>query len=155
MPYLENHGNKEEGCVFCKVQKMPDNPKNLIAWRGINAFIILNRYPSTSGHLMVVPFKHVSTLEALDSDTRNELISLTTRCMHILRQVYQPQGFNMGANIGAAAGAGIEEHVHIHVVPRWIGDTNFMSTVGQTRVLPETLEDTYCRVRESLENLKE
>lgn len=154
MSYIENH-NKEEGCVFCSVQPMPDGPENLVAWRGQHAFVILNRYPYTSGHLMVVPYVHKSNLELLDEPTRNEMMALTTKSMTVLRQVYKPQAFNMGANIGEAAGAGIEEHVHIHIVPRWTGDTNFMSTLAQTRVLPEALEDTYHRIKEAWEALKE
>ncbi len=155
MPYIENHENKEGGCVFCNVQPMPDGPENLVVWRGQRAFVIINRYPYTSGHLMVVPFIHKSTLEELDPATRSEMMELTVQCMAVLRRVYRPQAFNMGANIGAAAGAGIEEHVHIHIVPRWGGDTNFMSTLSQTRVLPESLADTYRRVREAWESLKE
>ena len=100
---------------------------------------------------MVVPFEHKPNLEELDPETRAEIMELTSRCMAALRKIYQPQGFNMGANIGKAAGAGIAGHVHIHIVPRWAGDTNFMSTLGETRVLPEALEDTYQKVKEVFE----
>jgi ATP adenylyltransferase len=96
---------------------------------------------------MVVPFEHKANLEVLDAQTRAEMMELTARCMTVLRKVYNPQAFNMGANIGEAAGAGVKEHVHIHIVPRWKGDTNFMSTLGETRVLPEILEDTYERIK--------
>jgi ATP adenylyltransferase len=137
---------KEEGCVFCNRPKVADGPGNLILSRGEHAFVILNRYPYTSGHLMVVPFAHQPSLERLDVPTRAELMELLSRAVEVLRAVYQPQGFNVGANIGEAAGAGIAEHVHLHVVPRWYGDTNFMSAVGETRVMPEALEDTYQRV---------
>jgi ATP adenylyltransferase len=109
--------------------------------------VILNRYPYTSGHLMVVPFDHKANFEELDSQTRAEMMELATQCMAVLRQLYNPQAFNMGANIGEAAGAGVKEHVHLHIVPRWAGDTNFMSAVGETRVLPESLESTYERVK--------
>jgi ATP adenylyltransferase len=146
MEYIEND-NKEEGCIFCIAHEMQDSAQNLIAFRGERAYVILNRYPYTSGHLMVVPFEHKANLEELDPPTRAEMMELTTRCMTVLRHVYNPQAFNMGANIGEAAGAGVKEHVHIHIVPRWLGDTNFMSAVGETRVLPELLEDTYQRVR--------
>jgi ATP adenylyltransferase len=98
---------------------------------------------------MVIPFLHKPTLEELSSEIRAEMMELTTRCMTVLRTIYNPQGFNIGVNTGEAAGAGVKEHVHIHIVPRWMGDTNFMSTVGATRVLPEALEDTYKRVREA------
>ncbi len=100
---------------------------------------------------MVVPFEHKSDLEQLDAHTRAEMIELTARCMSALRKIYDPQGFNLGANIGAAAGAGVKEHVHLHIVPRWVGDTNFLSVLGQTRVLPETLEDTYRRLHEAFQ----
>jgi ATP adenylyltransferase len=109
--------------------------------------VILNRYPYTSGHLMVVPLDHLPNLEELDAQTRAEMMELTTRSMTVLRKIYHPEAFNMGANIGEAAGAGVKQHVHIHIVPRWGGDTNFMSTVGGTRVLPEALESTYERVK--------
>jgi ATP adenylyltransferase len=147
MKYIENH-EKEEGCVFCNAQAEEDSAANLIAFRGQRAFVILNLYPYTSGHLMVVPFEHVATLEELVPATRAEMMELTSQCMAVLRKTYKTQAFNMGANIGEAAGAGVPGHVHIHIVPRWGGDTNFMSTLGKTRVLPESLEDTYKRVRE-------
>jgi len=147
MKYIEKT-EKEEGCVFCNAQAKEDSAANLIAFRGQFAFVILNRYPYTSGHLMVIPFKHVATLEELDPATRAEMIELTSQCMTVLRKIYNPQAFNMGANIGEAAGAGVPGHFHIHIVPRWGGDTNFMSTLGETRVLPESMEDTYKRVCE-------
>ena len=147
MKYIENH-EKEDGCVFCNAQAKTDGAENLIAFRGERAFVILNLYPYTSGHLMVVPFTHVPRLEELDPATRAEMMELSSQCMVVLQKVYRPQGFNMGANIGVAAGAGVPGHVHIHIVPRWGGDTNFMSTLGETRVLPETIEDTFKRVRE-------
>ena len=129
------------------VQEIEDGVDNLIAFRSERAYIILNRYPYTSGHLMVVPYEHKPNLEELDSATRAEMMELTTRCMTVLRKIYRPPAFNMGANIGEAAGAGIKAHVHIHIVPRWGGDTNFMSTIGEVRVLPELLEDTYQRIK--------
>ncbi len=150
MIYLEEH-EKIEGCVFCAAQSQTDGPGNLIAYRGRQAFVILNLYPYTSGHLMVVPFDHKATLEELDAATRAEMMELSTRCMSVLRELYHPQGFNMGVNIGEAAGAGVIGHVHIHIVPRWVGDTNFMSATAGTRVLPEMLEDTYQRVRQAMQ----
>lgn len=147
MEYIENI--KVDGCVFCAAQEQEDSAANLIAYRGECAYVILNRYPYTSGHLMVIPFLHKPTLEELSSEIRAEMMELTTRCMTVLRTIYNPQGFNIGVNTGEAAGAGVKEHVHIHIVPRWMGDTNFMSAVGTTRVLPEALEDTYRRVREA------
>jgi ATP adenylyltransferase len=146
MEYIENN-NKEEGCVFCNAQTKEDSEENLIAYRGKLAYVILNRYPYTSGHLMVNPFDHKPNLEELDPETRTEMMELTSRCTTVLKNIYNPQGFNVGANIGEAAGAGVLGHVHIHIVPRWQGDTNFMSAVGGTRVLPEALEVTYVRVK--------
>lgn len=145
MKYIESH-RKEAGCVLCNAQSMKDSPENLIAFRGSDSYVILNRYPYTSGHLMVIPFDHISTLEGLNPPTRAEMMELTSRCTTVLREVYNTQAFNVGVNMGEAAGAGVLGHVHIHIVPRWAGDTNFMSVVGETRVLPEALEDTYKKV---------
>ena len=153
MTYIEKN-EKESGCVFCNAQAKADSAENLIAFRGKNAYVILNRFPYTSGHLMVIPFEHVSSLEDLKSETRAEMMELASHCTTILRKVYRTESFNMGINIGEAAGAGVLGHVHIHIVPRWAGDTNFMSTTGGTRVLPEALEDTYQRVKEAIENLR-
>jgi ATP adenylyltransferase len=147
MEYIENH-LKTEGCVFCLEQEKIDGPENLIVYRGQRAFVIMNRYPYTSGHIMTVPNIHQSTLEDLDPITRAEMFELATRGIGVLRKIYNPQGFNVGINIGEAAGAGITEHIHLHVVPRWMGDTNFMTSLGKTRVLPESLEETYRRVSE-------
>ena len=146
MEYIENH-SKVDGCVFCTALGMQDDPGNLIVHRAKLAFVILNRYPYTSGHVMVVPNRHIPSLEGLEPAERSEMIELTSLATGVLREVYQTQAFNVGMNIGEAAGAGIKEHVHIHIVPRWVGDTNFMSTLATTRVLPETLEDTWQRIR--------
>lgn len=148
MVYIQ--GNKtEEGCVFCVEPTRPDGPENLIIHRGRRAFVILNRYPYTSGHMMVVPYTHQSCLELLDAETRAEIMELASQAIAVLKSVYRPQGFNLGVNIGDAAGAGIAEHIHLHIVPRWVGDTNFMSSLAQTRVLPELLEDTYTRLTQA------
>ena len=136
-------------CVFCEAIRQLDSPENLIIFRGKLAFVILNRYPYTSGHLMVVPFQHSSALSELTDDTMLEMMQLTQKAVSVIGQEYQPQGFNIGMNLGAVAGAGITEHLHMHVVPRWQGDANFVSVIGQTRVLPETLEETYYRMRQA------
>jgi ATP adenylyltransferase len=149
MKYIESHAG--EVCIFCAVQKQTDSPETLVIARGAHAFVIVNRFPYTSGHLMVVADAHQPSLEDLDPATRAEMMELMTHCIRVLRQVYHPQGFNLGANIGEVAGAGIAGHVHLHVVPRWGGDANYMSTVAETRVLPETLEQTYHRVRAAWE----
>jgi ATP adenylyltransferase len=142
---------KSEDCIFCRALKQEDGPENLVVWRGKFSFIILNLYPYTNGHSMVVPYEHRDTLEDLDSEVRAEMMELITALMRSLRSIYNPQAFNIGANIGAAAGAGIAAHVHLHVVPRWNGDTNFMSTVGETRVVSEVPAETYRRLRKQLE----
>lgn len=150
MAYVQNT-QPEEGCIFCNYPKQPDGPQNLIVTRGKRAFVILNMFPYTSGHLMIVPYVHQPSLEMLDAVTRAEMMELLTRAVQVLRSAYHPQGFNLGANIGELAGAGIAEHMHLHVVPRWAGDTNFMTTLGDTRVIPENLEETYRRVRDGWE----
>jgi ATP adenylyltransferase len=153
MTYIENH-DSEEGCVFCNALAEVDGPENLIVFRGEKAFVILNRYPYTSGHVMVVPFAHQPSLEQLKPETRAEMMELTTRCIQMLRQAYNPQAFNIGANIGEPAGAGVADHVHIHIVPRWTGDTNFMSSLAGTRVLPEALEESYQRISQGWASLE-
>ena len=140
-----------EGCIFCEGLKQVDGPENLIVHRGPKAFVMLNRFPYTSGHLMIVPYEHKPSLELLETSSRADIMDLSARAIEVLNALYSPQGYNLGMNIGNAAGAGISEHVHLHVVPRWVGDTNFMSAVSQTRVLPELLEDTYQRVCEAWE----
>jgi ATP adenylyltransferase len=150
MKYIQNNQHSAE-CVFCMALEQPDGPENLIVARGSRAFVILNRYPYTSGHLMVVPKQHRSSLDALDTPNRVEIMELSNQAVLILQAVYHPQGFNLGMNIGEVAGAGIADHVHMHIVPRWGGDTNFMSSLADTRVLPESLADTYRRVRQAWE----
>jgi len=138
--------SEHKACVFCDVVCMEeDSPENLVLYRGERCFTILNKYPYTSGHAMVVPYIHAQNLEDLVPETQSELIFLASRVVEVLKALYKPQGFNIGMNIGASAGAGIAEHLHLHVVPRWGGDSNFVSVIGQTRVLPETLEQTYER----------
>jgi ATP adenylyltransferase len=147
MTYIKSANDKNNGCVFCLALEQEDSEENLIVYRGEHAFVILNRYPYTSGHLMVLPFAHVPRLDAVDAGTRGEMMELVNKGSQVLEEVYGPEGFNLGANLGAAAGAGIEEHVHLHVVPRWVGDTNFMSTVGETRVLPEELPESWAQMQ--------
>jgi len=142
---------KSTGCIFCNVQKDADGPDNLVIFRGERCFVILNRFPYTSGHLLVVANEHRTSLEDLDAETRAEMMELSTRGMTILRSVYHPDAFNVGANIGAAAGAGIAGYVHLHIVPRWTGDANFMMTLAETKVMPEALDDTYARIRHAWE----
>lgn len=139
---------KPVGCIFCKAVKQQDGIENLIIARGNLAFVILNRFPYTTGHVMIVPFAHKPSYEQLDRATRSEMMELINQTTVVLRKIYQPEGFNVGANLELPAGAGIADHVHFHIVPRWIGDTNFMSTVGEVRVLPEDLGESYRRLKE-------
>jgi len=144
---------KADGCVFCLAINGDEDRVNLVLHRGEHAFIILNRYPYNNGHFMVVPYAHVPSLEALDADCLTEMMLLLNRGMAALRACMYPDGFNIGANLGRVAGAGIEEHVHIHAVPRWSGDTNFMPVVGDMRVVPETWLQTYDELKAALKGL--
>lgn len=147
--YLIEARTKGE-CVFCTALGRPDDDSSLIVHRGRHNFVILNLYPYTNGHLMVVPNQHVASPSAASPDQRAELIELASACEQALRATYQADGINMGINLGKAAGAGMEEHYHLHVLPRWEGDTNFMATTAQTRVIPEALSTTRERLREAL-----
>lgn len=142
---------KSEGCVFCHSAEHSDDRENLVLLRGERAFLILNRYPYNNGHFMVVPYAHVPSLEALDVPTLTEMMLLLKRGLAALRATMAPGGFNIGVNMGACAGAGIEEHVHLHAVPRWDGDTNFMPVVGDMRVVPQTWTQTYDDLKAALE----
>lgn len=130
------------GCIFCTALSLADS-EALILYRGKGVFVILNRYPYTNGHLMVVPVEHQPALEQLTPEVRAEMMELISKSMTVLRKAYKPQGFNLGGNIGEAAGAGVADHVHLHVLPRWNGDTNFMTSVCETRVIPEEMSETW------------
>ena len=135
------------GCVFCRARDGKDDRESFVVWRGAQTFIILNIFPYTSGHLMIVPFEHEASLAALDEATTTEMMETAKRAQTALVAEYRPDGFNIGMNLGAAAGAGIAEHLHLHVVPRWTGDANFVSIIGETRVLPEDLVVTYEKLK--------
>jgi ATP adenylyltransferase len=141
---------KATGCVFCDLIKQNDDEKALIVYRGEQCFVILNRFPYTPGHVMIVPYAHLDELRKLPSEAASEMIALAQRLETVLRELYHPDGINLGMNIGKAAGAGIAGHIHMHVLPRWVADANFMSVVGETRVLPETLDVTWARIREAI-----
>jgi ATP adenylyltransferase len=138
MEYIE--GEKDDECIFCA-------RRDYVVAEGERCFVMLNAYPYTNGHVMVSPYEHVPTLEQLDDDTLLELMTLVRRSLGAIRDAYGPEGFNIGVNEGKAAGAGIEEHVHMHVVPRWGGDTNFMPVTGGVRVLPQSLEESHTKLR--------
>jgi ATP adenylyltransferase len=130
-------------CVFCAAAQSADDARTLVVYRGTHNLVILNRYPYCAGHVMVVPYQHVATLEELSDEALVELIRLARDCEKHLRAAYRPDGLNLGINLGKSAGAGIAGHLHLHVLPRWTGDTNFMTVVGETRVVPEALEVTW------------
>jgi ATP adenylyltransferase len=143
--YIASAGDADATiCLFCKLRDAPGNDEaNFVLHRASHNYVVLNRYPYISGHLLIVPYEHVGELDLAAKATTDELMDLTKQCQTALREVYQPDGFNVGMNLGRSAGAGIADHIHIHILPRWAGDTNFMSTVGNTRVIPEDLAVTY------------
>ena len=141
---------KASGCVFCDAVK-EDDAKARIVFRGKLCYVILNTFPYTPGHVMIVPYAHLDDLQKLPSEAANEMMALSQRMESVLRELYHPDGINLGMNIGKAAGAGIAGHIHMHVLPRWVADANFMSVVGETRVLPETLDVTWGRMRGALQ----
>ncbi len=157
-PWRYQYVQKEKtggGCVFCRAAISEPNTKNdeenLVVHRAHKNYIILNLYPYSTGHLMVVPYEHVDMLQFASQETLEEMMLLTQRSQIHLQEIYRPPGFNLGMNLGESAGAGIAEHIHMHVLPRWPGDTNFMTTVAETRVLPEDLSSTWRKLRDAFE----
>jgi ATP adenylyltransferase len=149
MQYIEA-GDRVEGCIFCTLPAAGRDEENHILLRGQTAFIILNAFPYSNGHLMVTPFQHTADLDDLSDAEMLEMMALTRRAVHLLKTAFKPDGFNIGINMGRVAGAGIADHVHIHVVPRWNGDTNFMPVLGDVRVIPESLSVVYHRLKQCL-----
>jgi ATP adenylyltransferase len=147
--YVSNT-EKTVGCVFCNAAREKDDAKAYVVYRGERCFVILNAYPYTPGHVMIVPYEHLDELQKLPTDAANEMMTLSQRMETVLRELYHPDGINLGMNIGKAAGAGIAGHLHMHELPRWVADSNFVSVVGETRVLPETLDVTWARMRVAL-----
>ena len=139
-----------DACVFCRILSsgLPDN-ETYVLWRGKRVFAILNAYPYTSGHLMVMPLRHIAELDELDDDEADELFAAARHAVAAVKVAYEPGGFNLGANLGRAGGAGIPGHLHLHVLPRWNGDTNFMTAIAETRVLPESLPTTWKKLKEA------
>lgn len=142
--------HKDERCIFCEALALNDDAKSQIVFRGKLCFIILNRYPYTTGHVMVVPYAHVADLAECDSEALAEMMRLAQKTQRALSNIYHPQGYNLGMNLGRCAGAGVVGHLHLHIVPRWIGDANFMSTISETRIEPEDLSSTYEKLRRAL-----
>ncbi len=143
--YLRN-ADQAPACIFCQVAQETRDDANLVLFHGNHSFVILNLFPYTSGHLLCVANRHISFLEDASPEELHEIIDTGRRCENALRQEYHPDGYNLGFNLGRAAGAGVEHHLHMHVLPRWVGDSNFVSVVGETRVLPEELPVTYKRL---------
>lgn len=141
--YITDTAPEPGGCLFCRVTRATDDAANLVALRGAHAFVMLNRFPYNSGHLMVVPYQHTADFTALAAETHAEMMRLMGRSLQALTDAFRPDGYNAGMNLGAAAGAGIADHLHLHVVPRWAGDTNFMPVLADVKIMPELLPDSY------------
>ena len=143
--------SKNEGCIFCQKSEEKDDKTNLIVHRGKTAFVIMNKYPYNNGHLLIVPFQHTDEMSSLNDEEKLELFDLLRYAQDVLMEVMKPQGFNIGMNLGRLAGAGITDHLHFHIVPRWGGDTNFMPVVGHTKVISEALEKTGEKLKQAFE----
>jgi ATP adenylyltransferase len=141
---------KDDRCIFCEALALADD-QSLIVFRGRKNFVILNRFPYTTGHVMVVPFAHVADLAGCETETLAEMMTVAQRTEQALRATYHPEGFNLGMNLGRCAGAGVAGHLHLHILPRWVGDTNFMTVVAETRVEPEDLATTYSKLRRAFQ----
>ena len=152
MQYVERAAKEEGKCVFCEIPKM-DDEEALILYRGKHNYVVLNAFPYNTGHLMIVPYRHVSDITELEDEELLEMVLLFKKSVRALKEAYKPEGINAGWNLGRAAGAGIPGHLHLHVVPRWCGDANFMTIISGTKVLPEALRDTWKRLRKKFEAL--
>ena len=149
-PWRYQYVTKEvppKGCVFCTKMQQTNDEENLILYRGANNYVLLNLFPYTTGHLMIAPYKHIGDLSLADDAIWIEMMSLTRKAEQALQKIYRPDGINLGMNLGKSAGAGIADHIHMHVLPRWFADSNFLTTIGETRVLPEALADTYRKLK--------
>ena len=146
--YVQSH--KRSGCIFCEKAKANDDRRTLVVARGRLSFALLNAYPYTNGHLMIAPYEHVARLEDLSAEQCGDLMVLAQKCVAALRRALFPDGFNVGLNLGRAAGAGIEDHLHLHVVPRWEGDTSFTAVFSDTKVIAQSLDDAYATIVEAL-----
>jgi ATP adenylyltransferase len=146
--YIRLFSKKERECFLCEASRDEDDAKSLVIYRGRSCFVILNRYPYSNGHIMIAPYRHVGRVADLGDDELLEMVKLLKLSISALESEYKPDGFNVGLNLGRAAGAGLEEHIHLHVVPRWVGDTNFMPVLADTKVIPESLEESWRRLRE-------
>ena len=154
MEYIRAKENKDEGCVFCIKSNENDDRDNLVLFRGKTSFVLMNYYPYNNGHIMVCPYNHVEETESLSKESLTEIMELADKSMKIFRNTIKAQGFNFGANIGVSGGAGIADHIHFHVVPRWVGDTNFMPVFSHTKVMVDGLLETYDKLKIEFDKLK-
>lgn len=145
-----NSVDDREGCIFCDKSKAENDRENLVVFRGERCFAILNLFPYTTGHIMIAPYEHTDTIEELDPEALTEMMVVAQRSMSAIRDAFGPEGFNLGINISRVAGAGIKDHVHLHLVPRWAGDNNFMAVIAETRVLPRTLDDVWLALKDKI-----
>jgi len=144
---------KDNGCFLCNFPIENNDEKNLILFRGTNSFIIMNRFPYNPGHIMIAPYKHVDSMDKLDREEIYEMIDLCNRSVKAIKECMTPNGFNIGMNLGRTAGAGVADHIHLHIVPRWEGDINFMPVLSDTKVIPEALEKTYKKLKEAIKSV--
>jgi ATP adenylyltransferase len=142
-----NSVDEREGCIFCEKPKEDNDRENLVVSRGKRCFAILNLFPYTTGHIMIAPYEHTGTIEELDPETLTEMMVLAQRSMYAIREAFGPDGFNLGINISRVAGAGIKDHVHLHLVPRWAGDSNFMAVIAETKIFPRTLDEVWLALK--------
>jgi len=155
MAYIRKFSDEKRNskCFLCRAAEESDDEKNLVVFRGEFSFAILNRFPYNNGHLMIAPYRHIGSILDLSSGESGEIMKLLKLAVKALTEEYKPDGFNIGLNLGKAAGAGLEDHMHFHIVPRWIGDTNFMPVLSETKVIPESLEETWKRLRSRFKSL--
>lgn len=155
MAYIKKFSNegKNSKCFLCKAAGENDDERNLVVFRGRTSFVIMNRFPYNNGHLMIAPYRHVGNILDLGDEESSEIMKLMKLAVAALKEEYKPDGFNIGLNLGRAAGAGLEDHMHFHIVPRWIGDTNFMPVCSETKVIPESLEESWRRLRDRFKRL--
>jgi len=146
---------KMKECIFCKALKKKNDKQSFILYRGIHNFVLLNKYPYTPGHLMIAPYKHLGSIELAEKEATDEMTELLKKCLSLLRRQYHPQGFNTGMNIGQCAGAGVADHYHMHIIPRWAGDSNFMPLIGKTKVVLEDLYTSYDKLLRYFEKARE
>lgn len=154
MQFIEDLRNKKQNCIFCEMLEKGDDRERLILHRGETSYVMMNRFPYNNGHLLIVPNRHVAAIKDLNPKENEEMMRLTGQSIEIMTEMINAEGFNCGINLGKSAGAGIEDHLHMHVVPRWIGDTNFLPIMSDTRSMPEYLTDTYDRLIDGFKKIK-